>query len=501
MQRDLGAITLTAALMAAVEDAAAAVDRARAAADQASAHLDLVASTDLEVTIGEDRVRLQAGQAWSAAVSGPTGVDVAGVLSLRVVPGAPAAATQATLDDARARLAAVLEQAGATDLATARHTDQRRRELSGAAERLRGILEVLTAEHTLDALAARVDALRAALPADDGLWEADAGGPRDLVALRAELEAASAEHQQLLRDCETHRKVAEETTKLLSDRELRAARAKEKLDAAQAELTLAMQRLAAQRALTPDDDLAVAAEADAEAVRAADSLVARLNDDLERHQPDAVAAALEQAQRQHDRLDSERQRAGESLREVATQLKVYGTQGRQGRLDEAETERQHAEAEHLRMQRRAKAAELLRSVMVRHRDATRQRYVDPYRGEVERLGRIVFGDSFEIDVDADLRIEQRTLSGRTVPYESLSGGAKEQLGIVARLASAALVAKEDGVPVIIDDALGFTDADRLAKMTDVFDAVAGDGQVIILTCSPQRYAGVIESAEHIELTA
>ena len=154
VQRDLGAITLTPSLMAAVEDAAAAVDRARAAADQASAHLDLVASTDLEVTIGEDRVRLQAGQDWSAAVSGPTGVDVAGVLSLRVVPGAPAAATQATLEDARARLAAVLEQAGATDLATARHTDQRRRELSGAAERLSGILDVLTAEHTLDALAA-----------------------------------------------------------------------------------------------------------------------------------------------------------------------------------------------------------------------------------------------------------------------------------------------------------------------------------------------------------
>ena len=76
-----------------------------------------------------------------------------------------------------------------------------------------------------------------------------------------------------------------------------------------------------------------------------------------------------------------------------------------------------------------------------------------------------------------------------MPYESLSGGAKEQLGIVARLAGAALVAKEDGVPVVIDDALGFTDADRLAKMGAVFDAVGGDGQVIVLTCSPQRYAG------------
>ena len=138
--------------------------------------------------------------------------------------------------------------------------------------------------------------------------------------------------------------------------------------------------------------------------------------------------------------------------------------------------------------------------MARHRDATRLRYVDPFRNEVERLGRIVFGETFEVEIDSQLRICSRTLSGRTVPYESLSGGAKEQLGIVARLAGAALVAKEDSVPVVIDDALGFTDPDRLVKMGAVFDAVGGDGQVIVLTCSPQRYESV-GAAHHIELSA
>lgn len=138
--------------------------------------------------------------------------------------------------------------------------------------------------------------------------------------------------------------------------------------------------------------------------------------------------------------------------------------------------------------------------MTRHRDATRQRYVDPFRNEVQRLGRLVFGEDFEVDVDSKLRISTRTVSGRTVPYKSLSGGAKEQLAIVARLAGASLVAKEDTVPVIIDDALGFTDADRLTKMGAVFDAVGGDGQVIVLTCSPDRYASV-HGAHHIALTA
>jgi uncharacterized protein YhaN len=112
---------------------------------------------------------------------------------------------------------------------------------------------------------------------------------------------------------------------------------------------------------------------------------------------------------------------------------------------------------------------------------------------------LVFGDTFEVDVDSDLRINTRTVAGRTVPYESLSGGAREQLGLVARLAAAGLVAKEDSVPVVIDDALGYTDADRLTKMAAVFDALGGDGQVIVLTCSPERYAG-IGAAHHIALS-
>ena len=124
-----------------------------------------------------------------------------------------------------------------------------------------------------------------------------------------------------------------------------------------------------------------------------------------------------------------------------------------------------------------------------HRDNTRQRYVEPFRSEIERLGRPVFGPTFEVEIDSDLRICNRTLDGRTVPYDSLSGGAKEQLGILARLAGAALVATEDTVPVVIDDALGFTDPDRLTKMGAVFDTVGDNGQVIVLTCSPQRYAG------------
>lgn len=216
--------------------------------------------------------------------------------------------------------------------------------------------------------------------------------------------------------------------------------------------------------------------------------------------PDVVDAELATATADSARIGTRRLELDDQLRDVAAQLKVYGTQGRQSQLDVAEVALRHAESEYAAVGRRARAAELLRSVMGRHRDQARQRYVAPFRTEVERLGRIVFGDTFAVEVDSDLRICSRTVAGTTVPYDSLSGGAKEQLGIVARLAGAALVAKEDTVPVIIDDALGFTDAGRLARMGEVFDAVGGDGQVIVLTCSPERYASV-EDATRIELTA
>ena len=213
-----------------------------------------------------------------------------------------------------------------------------------------------------------------------------------------------------------------------------------------------------------------------------------------------MAAELGTARSKAAQLGERHQDLADELVATNARLGVYNGEGRRSTLDTAQLELRQADSEWARLKRRADAVALLRDVMTRHRDQARQRYVDPFRTEVQRLGRIVFGADFEVELDADLRIQSRTLNGCTVPYESLSGGAKEQLGIVARLAGAALVAKEDGVPVVIDDALGFTDAVRLVRMGEVFDAVGGDGQVIVLTCTPERYAGVA-AAQYVDLDA
>jgi hypothetical protein len=497
VERELVGIALTDDVMRAIEAAATAVERAVGQAELASAQIELTAITDLEVRLDGEPVVIGAGGTWSASVTSPTDVELPGVLRARVIPGIPAADSQVKLEAAQQVLTGALTQARAADVAAARQLNERRRELAASKDRLRATAEALAGDDTVDELRTRLSDLRASEPTEPSLADAVAG---DLAAARADLEAATAAHKQAMTDCETHRKVAEFATKRLGERAIHAKVAGEKLMSAQAEVSTARGRLSMQRSTASDEELAVKAESDAEAARRATGLVAELGANLARSAPDAVAGALNDAVRRAGSLNGRHDEAAEALREVTVQLKVYGTEGRRGQLDAARTEREHAEGEYLRTHRRARAAQLLRSVMARHRDATRRRYVDPFRNQVERLGRIVFGDSFEVEIDSALRICSRTLSGRTVPYESLSGGAKEQMGIVARLASAVLVAKEDSVPVVIDDALGFTDPDRLTRMGAVFDAVGGDGQVIVLTCSPQRYASV-DGAHHIELTA
>jgi hypothetical protein len=491
---ELAGIALTGAGMRAIETAQAAVDVAVGQVELVSAQVELVAIGDIEVRLDGQSHTLAAGQKWATSVSAQTDIEVPGVLTARVAPGTPASQTQAKLAAAQEVLASALLAAGVTDVAAARTLDQRRQLLLTNRDRLASRIEALTGDASVARLQARLAELTARQPAAADLFGIDPD------AARAELDAATAAVTQAIADCDKHRKVAEAAAKQLGERETRAALLRDKLATEHGQIALARDELARQRAEITDDELTVKAGAHAEEARRASVLVAELSAELAGAAPDTVAATLSEAARRAEAVDRSHDDVAEALREVKTQLKVYGTEGRKGQLDAAETEREHAEAEYLRVQRRARAAELLRSVITRHRDATRLRYVDPFRSEVERLGRLVFGSSFEVEIDSDLKICSRTVSGRTVPYESLSGGAKEQLGIVARLAGAALVAKEDTVPVVIDDALGFTDADRLVKMGAVFNAVGGDGQVLVLTCSPQRYAAV-DGAHHIALTS
>jgi hypothetical protein len=488
---ELSAIALTDQTFQRIKQAAAAVDRAEGQLALISTTVEFTAVTDIELTVDDRRVPLSAGQSWSTTADAATEVEVPGVLTARFSPGATAIEVQAKYAAAQDELAAALAAGQVADVAAAQHTDRRRRELQHSRDRLTATLTALCGDDDLDQLRSRLAQLRADELPDVAM---------DATAARAELDAADVARAQAAKDCETHRKVAAAAAGKLSEIATQARLLRDKVASQRAELAAVADRLAQQRASVADDQLAATADADQGAAHTAERRVAELSERLAAAAPDAVAAELAEAADAADALRIRHDDATRALHEITVELAVFGTEGRQGKLDAAKTKREHAHSEYLRVQRRARAVQLLRSVMARHRDTTRLRYVEPFRAELQRLGRPVFGPSFEVDVDSDLCIRSRTLDGCTVPYESLSGGAKEQLGILSRLAGAALVAKEDSVPVLIDDALGFTDPERLARMGEVFDMLGANGQVIVLTCTPARYDGV-KGAHRIELSA
>jgi hypothetical protein len=489
---ELSAIALTDNLFQQIERAATSVERLEGQLALVSATVEFVAATDIELVVGDQRVALPAGQRWSTSTGGATEVEVPGILTARFIPGATALDIQTEYAAAQQNLVAALAAAQVADVAAARSTDQHRRELINGRDQLTATLVALCGDDEVEQLRCRQAELQINVCTDDV-----AGDP---ATARAELEEADAARVKASAELETHRKVAAAAAAKLSEISATVTLSNDKLANQRAELAAVANRLAQQRAVITDETLEATAARDRQAAQTAAERVAELSQQLAAAAPDAVAAELADATKTTAALQTRHDEIARTLHEIGLELRLFGTEGRRGKLDAAEAKLEHARSEHDRVGSRARAVQLLRTVMVRHRDTTRLRYVEPFRAELQRLGRPVFGPTFEVDIDSDLCILSRTLDGCTVPYESLSGGAKEQLGILARLAGAALVAKEDTVPILIDDALGFTDPQRLVKMAEVFDTLGERGQVIVLTCTPARYDGV-KGAQRIELCA
>ncbi|MCS4489843.1 AAA family ATPase [Corynebacterium sp. ES2794-CONJ1] len=144
---------------------------------------------------------------------------------------------------------------------------------------------------------------------------------------------------------------------------------------------------------------------------------------------------------------------------------------------------------------RAAAAKLLYQILLSHQKLARERYALPFAQKLNSLARIVWGPDVNFELSEKLQVLARTgMGGVRVEQGELSGGAKEQLNILSRLAVASLVS-EQSIPVFFDDVLGSTDATRLDAMAAVFNQLAKTQQIFVLTCVPSRYQGVTQCDE------
>ena len=65
---------------------------------------------------------------------------------------------------------------------------------------------------------------------------------------------------------------------------------------------------------------------------------------------------------------------------------------------------------------------------------------------------------------------------------------REQLSVLTRLAFARLLARDGRpVPVILDDALVYSDDDRIERMFDALHRQATDLQIVVFTCRQRAF--------------
>ena len=463
-----------------IDEANLAVERSKAAFASGAASVETTALRDLSVRIDGEDVDLAAGEPHRTVVGVEAELSIPEVVVVRVRSGAGSKDLSAELSNARDALRRLCEAGGVADLDEARRAAYQRSEAERRRSDALETIERDLRDLTVDTLISKIEALNRRIGAYAEERSDDPPLPPDFEAAKKIASDADRHFAQCRDEFEARDAAAATADDALNREQLKEAELSGQIKSARGAEQLAGEQLAAARQERADADISAGLVAATELAEAAGQSLAEAEAKLKAADPDSIEVKLDNA-----RSNRERQI------ELGSRLELRGEEGLHTRHDEAASRLQHLERERDSTEARAQAARLLHDTFERRRQQARQRYMEPFKQRIEQLGRIVFNETFAVDLDDDLSVVRRTLDGDTLDVDQLSTGALEQMGVVSRLACAAIVSPDGGgAPVIIDDALGWSDPDRLRNMGAAISAAGGQCQVIILTCTPGRYAHI-----------
>ena len=478
-------------LVTKIEQASNKMTRAEAALSASAASVELSAQAPISVLIDGEGAELGPGIARHADITDRWELVVPNAVRVLVQPGAGSRNLVADLESAKEEHDRLCTQGGVGNLVEARRKAEARlvaeRQRDNAAQTIDRDLRDLTPEvmaQKVDGLARRIAAYPPPRPESRPL-------PNSLeVAKRIAWDATSALETQMaeVQRCETNEREANEARQSFA---VEAAELDGKLSIAQAAHLEAERRLDEARERQSDSSLDETLASQRDKAETAAAALEEAQEELDAQDPEVLEAKLSNARDARNRVEADLRKNKDRQLELGGSLKALSRDGLHSQLEDARTEYEHLVREHERLESRAQAARLLYEAFERRRQEARQRYIAPFKSKIEQFGRIVFGRSFEVELDDDLRVARRTLDGITLDVAQLSVGAREQLGVICRLACAAIVSPDGGgAPVMIDDALGWSDPTRLQNMGAAINKAGRECQVIVLTCTPGRYAHV-----------
>lgn len=472
---------------------------AEAKAQVASTTLTLTAKKALPLIIGDQPIEISEGQAHKFSVSKALHIELPNQLDIEVSPPESTADLAQQQQQAKTQLQALQAELGVADLQSATALARQRSDREADVQQLKSQQQKILQDLHTSEIEQQIDRLtktctqyvnnRVDTPSPPADTHIAAENVRQieqkLTRLQTQIDRARVEYK------------AQETTtagvkQALESKIAQNLAAKAATDA----LTVSLE---SQRQKRSDASLADLKEEQQK--KAADLRVEldAIAEDLTQQNVDAQKLLLDNATDSAHRTTIELRQQEQALAILNDRLETARANGLHELLVKAETQLVQLQQELSATQRRAEAARKLWETLNHHRDAARQAYLQPLKQHIEALGTLVFGPTFQVEIAEDWSITHRTLNGTTLTFDDLSIGAKEQLAILMRLAAAQLVARQDGVPLFIDDALGFSDPQKLNTMGAAIAAAGRTCQIIILTCAPGRYANV-GNAHLIRLT-
>lgn len=379
------------------------------------------------------------------------------------------------------RLREALHRAGVADVDVARSRMHAGLKLGAQIGELRKQLGSLAPEG-IDALRARAGAL---------LSGSDPPEPAAEAMEIGLLEASVHQLDERLRDA--HKKADD-----AAQAAVRAEQARVDLDGSLCERRGARSEKAAHyEAMRAKLDGARAVEPDADLHERLTSAQAARNDAIVRAQgatAELDAATPELLQDEQSRADgaitswkvSHGKLSDDALR-LDTLLGVAAAEGCFDDLGEAKAEELEAAEALLRIEREAGAARLLSRVVEDAYNESQRIFLGPVLKEARPyLTKLRPGT--EIRMTRDLKLDKVVRRGAEEDFGELSGGTREQLSVIVRLALARVLARDNrSLPLILDDTMGWTDDERFVSMVQILRDASRDLQIILLTCHPSRF--------------
>ena len=488
-EADLAAIAVPDGAVEACRRAEDALRQAVARSAASAPRVEIAGEGDVRVA-GES---LDAGTGWTRDIVEETVFEV-GTVSLTVVPAGDTEAVRREENAARAERDRLLADLGVDSVEEAdlraRRAEGLRAEVAALRRRRADLLGADTPQdledRRADLRALLADAPEPAAEEEGGPAAPDADGAGDPAE-----ETANAE--QPLARCRADDRAADvEAATLRTEHATKAALAAE----AAGRLGECRDALSAAREAVSDRDLEEAEAETREHAQSARDKAQQARAALEDALADAPPDLLENARASLATLAAEERDSAAAVATALGRVNAIGDQGRLEAVATAERELNAAERENAALWRRARAADLLHRTLVARRSEALLAYQEPFHRAVVELGSLVYGRDFDVRLGEDLTILSRRIGDVTVDYESLSGGAREQLAVIVRIACARLVG-DDGVPVFLDDTMGYTDPTRRLTMGAVIAAAAATSQVIVLTCDRARFAGIGGARTHV----